>query len=83
MKPKHGCLLSKKSQFQNLQTIWDKSVQFLLIWALFPIFYVFRPVYVLTSEMAVVNCCHSVSEECSRYQDIGITDPFLVYLKSQ
>ena len=36
------------------------------------------PLYVFTSEVAVVKSHHGISVKCSRYRDTGTTDPSLV-----
>ena len=36
------------------------------------------PLYVLTSEVAVVKSHHSISVKCSRYRDTRPTDPSLI-----
>ena len=42
---------------------------------MFPIFEVFLPLFVLTSEVAVVKSRHSISLKCSRHQDTVPTKP--------
>ena len=44
---------------------------------MFLIFELFLPLYVLTSEVAVVKSHHGITVKCSRYRDTGPTDPSL------
>ena len=58
--------------------IGEKSMSFLPILRMFLIFLLFLPLYVLTSEVAVVKSHHTISVKCSRYRDTGTTDPSLI-----
>ena len=59
------------------EKIRDQSVQFLQICSLFATFQLFLKLCMLTSEVLLLKCHHSISVKCSEYQNTGPTDPSL------
>ena len=77
LQPKHGSSAQQKS-LQMDENMGIKVYNFFRFGLMFLIFYLFLPLYVLASEVAVVKSHHSISVKCSWYRDTGPTDPSLV-----